>query len=47
MMDQVAKAKAFQQLHLGPEILVIANAWDAGSARDDALPYPEANKLFD
>ena len=31
--DQIAKAKLFQQLHLGPQILVIANAWDAGSAR--------------
>lgn len=28
-----AKAALFQRLHLGPEILVIANAWDAGSAR--------------
>ena len=33
MMDQVAKARAFQQYHLGPRILVIANAWDAASAR--------------
>jgi 2-methylisocitrate lyase-like PEP mutase family enzyme len=32
-MDQIAKARIFQQLHLGPEILVIANAWDAASAR--------------
>ncbi len=32
-MDQVAKARLFQQMHLGPEILVIANAWDAASAR--------------
>ena len=32
-MDQVARARIFQQLHLGPEILVIANAWDAASAR--------------
>jgi 2-methylisocitrate lyase-like PEP mutase family enzyme len=32
-MDRAAKARAFQQLHLGPEILVIANAWDAASAR--------------
>lgn len=31
--DQIAKAKLFQQLHLGPQILVIANAWDAASAR--------------
>ena len=28
-----AKARLFRQMHLGPEILVIANAWDAGSAR--------------
>lgn len=33
MMDQIEKAKAFQQLHLGPQILMIANAWDAASAR--------------
>ncbi len=33
MMDQIAKAKAFQQFHQGPQILVIANAWDAASAR--------------
>jgi 2-methylisocitrate lyase-like PEP mutase family enzyme len=32
-MDRIAKARLFQQMHLGPEILVIANAWDAGSAR--------------
>ena len=32
-MDQIAKAQLFQQMHLGPEILVIANAWDAASAR--------------
>ena len=32
-VDQIVKAKLFQQLHLGPQILVIANAWDAGSAR--------------
>jgi 2-methylisocitrate lyase-like PEP mutase family enzyme len=32
-MDQVAKARLFQQMHLGPEILVIANAWDGASAR--------------
>ena len=32
-MDQLAKAKAFQQFHRGPRILVIANAWDAASAR--------------
>jgi 2-methylisocitrate lyase-like PEP mutase family enzyme len=33
MMDPNAKAKLFQQLHRGPRILVIANAWDAASAR--------------
>ena len=33
MTEQIAKAQAFQQLHLGPQILVIANAWDAASAR--------------
>jgi 2-methylisocitrate lyase-like PEP mutase family enzyme len=33
MMDQIAKAKAFQQFHQAPQILVIANAWDAASAR--------------
>ena len=27
------KAEAFQRMHLAPEILVIANAWDAASAR--------------
>jgi 2-methylisocitrate lyase-like PEP mutase family enzyme len=32
-MDNAAKAHLFQQMHLGPDILVIANAWDAGSAR--------------
>jgi 2-methylisocitrate lyase-like PEP mutase family enzyme len=32
-MDNAAKAQAFQDMHLGPEILVIANAWDAASAR--------------
>ena len=31
--DQIVKAKLFQQFHLGPQILVIANAWDAASAR--------------
>jgi 2-methylisocitrate lyase-like PEP mutase family enzyme len=63
-MDQTAKARLFQQMHLGPEILVIANAWDAASARvfedagtravgsytrfhGDAVPYPEANRLFE
>ena len=28
-----AKARLFRQMHLGPDLLVIANAWDAGSAR--------------
>jgi 2-methylisocitrate lyase-like PEP mutase family enzyme len=28
-----AKAFLFRQMHLGPGILVVANAWDAGSAR--------------
>src|SRR3954463_13952910 len=32
-MDQLQKAQLFQQMHLGPEMLVIANAWDAASAR--------------
>ena len=32
-MDNAAKAELFQRLHLGPELLVIANAWDAASAR--------------
>src|SRR6202158_750492 len=32
-MDQRQKAECLQKLHLGPQILVIANAWDAGSAR--------------
>jgi 2-methylisocitrate lyase-like PEP mutase family enzyme len=32
-MDAHAKARVFQQLHLGPRILVVANAWDAASAR--------------
>ena len=27
------QGRLFQQMHLGPEILVIANAWDAASAR--------------
>lgn len=27
------RAKRFRDMHLGPELLVIANAWDAGSAR--------------
>jgi 2-methylisocitrate lyase-like PEP mutase family enzyme len=32
MTDQSAKAKTFAGLHAGPEILVLANAWDAASA---------------
>jgi 2-methylisocitrate lyase-like PEP mutase family enzyme len=32
-MDSRAKAELFQKLHLGPAILVVANAWDAASAR--------------
>jgi 2-methylisocitrate lyase-like PEP mutase family enzyme len=32
-MDQLAKARAFQLYHKGPQVLVIANAWDAASAR--------------
>jgi 2-methylisocitrate lyase-like PEP mutase family enzyme len=32
-MDSAAKATAFQQMHLGPDLLLIANAWDAASAR--------------
>ena len=33
MMDARAKAELFQSLHQGPRILVVANAWDAASAR--------------
>jgi len=32
-IETAAKAEAFQRMHLGPQILVIANAWDAASAR--------------
>jgi len=32
-MDQIAKAQLFRELHLGPEILLIGNGWDAASAR--------------
>jgi 2-methylisocitrate lyase-like PEP mutase family enzyme len=32
-MDQRAKGELFRQLHTGPEILVLPNAWDAISAR--------------
>lgn len=31
-MDQASKAALFRQLHQGPGILVLANAWDAASA---------------
>ena len=31
-MDQATKAKTLAGLHAGPEILVLANAWDAASA---------------
>jgi 2-methylisocitrate lyase-like PEP mutase family enzyme len=33
MSNQIEKAQAFRALHDGPETFVIANAWDAGSAR--------------
>jgi 2-methylisocitrate lyase-like PEP mutase family enzyme len=33
MANQAEKAAAFRALHAGPETFVIANAWDAGSAR--------------
>jgi 2-methylisocitrate lyase-like PEP mutase family enzyme len=33
MATQREKAEAFRKLHAGPRILVLANAWDAGSAR--------------
>lgn len=32
-MDARAKAELFQRLHRGPELLRLANAWDAASAR--------------
>ncbi len=32
-VGQHEKAKAFDALHQGPRAFVIANAWDAGSAR--------------
>jgi len=32
-MTQIEKAKLFRTLHQGPRAFVIANAWDAGSAR--------------
>ena len=27
---RVDKARRFREMHLGPKLLVIANAWDAG-----------------
>ena len=33
MDDVVARAEAFQRLHVGPRLLIVANAWDAASAR--------------
>ncbi|MFL5272067.1 MAG: isocitrate lyase/phosphoenolpyruvate mutase family protein, partial [Anaeromyxobacteraceae bacterium] len=33
MASQREKAEAFRKLHQGPRVLVLANAWDAGSAR--------------
>ncbi|MBM3491747.1 MAG: isocitrate lyase/phosphoenolpyruvate mutase family protein [Alphaproteobacteria bacterium] len=32
-MNQTDKAKRFQELHRGPGAFILANAWDAGSAR--------------
>jgi 2-methylisocitrate lyase-like PEP mutase family enzyme len=32
-MHRIARAQGFRKLHEGPRILVIANAWDAASAR--------------
>ncbi|MCI0730596.1 MAG: isocitrate lyase/phosphoenolpyruvate mutase family protein, partial [Chloroflexi bacterium] len=32
-VTQIAKADRFKALHEGPAAFVIANAWDAGSAR--------------
>jgi 2-methylisocitrate lyase-like PEP mutase family enzyme len=31
--EQAAKAEAFRAMHLGPRLLLLANAWDAMSAR--------------
>ncbi len=31
--EQVRKAEAFRRMHLGPEALVLVNAWDVASAR--------------
>src|SRR5579875_3937500 len=33
MQEQQDRAQRFRQLHRGADILVILNAWDAGSAR--------------
>jgi len=33
MMNQSSKAELLRRLHAGPEVLVLANAWDAISAR--------------
>lgn len=33
MPSQAQKAEAFRQLHRGPEVLVLPNAWDVASAR--------------
>lgn len=30
--DQYRRASAFADLHAGPDVFVIANAWDAGTA---------------
>lgn len=41
MSDQSEKARRFRSLHQGPDTFVIANAWDAGSARIlGALGFP-------
>lgn len=32
-MDQAAKAEAFRKLHEGPDLFVVPNPWDAGSAK--------------
>ena len=32
-MDQALRAKTFRDLHTGSELLLLANCWDAGSAR--------------
>ncbi|MBW8804132.1 MAG: isocitrate lyase/phosphoenolpyruvate mutase family protein [Catenulisporales bacterium] len=31
--DQYRRAEAFAELHAGPDVFVIANAWDAGTAK--------------